>query len=162
MPRGKRVRSGEKRIICNVYNYFEQQSKKQKVATPLKYSQKTAEATGFARRTVDKIVREKHGLEGGEFSSPAKRYKESRVRTDVDSFDVDAIRRTVHKFYEQKEYPTLDSLLQVLKEKELFSGGQISLWKLLLKIGFRYKKVIDKRYVYKQSKSRIIQQRHQF
>ena len=117
MPRGKRVRSGEK---TNVYNYFEQQSKKQKVATPLKYGQKTAEATGFARRTVDKVVREKRGLEGGaEFSSPAKRYKESRVRIDVDSFDVDAIHRTVHKFYEQKVYPTLDSLLQVLKEKDL-------------------------------------------
>ena len=107
-----------------MYNYFEQQSKKQKVATPLKYGQNTAEAIGFARCTVDKVVREKRGLEGGaEFSSPAKRYKESRVRIDVDSFDVDAIRRTVHKFYEQKEYPTLDSLLQVLKEKELFSGG---------------------------------------
>ena len=57
MPREKCVRSGEKRIICN--NYFEQQSKKQKVATPLKYGQKKAEATGFARHTVDKIVREK-------------------------------------------------------------------------------------------------------
>ena len=91
-------------IICNVYNYFEQQSKKQKVATPSKYGQKTAEAIDFARRTADKIVREKQSLEGSEFSSPAKRYKESRVRIEVDSFDVDAIRRTVHKFYEQKEY----------------------------------------------------------
>ena len=42
-----------------MYNYSEQQSKKQKVATPLKYGQKTAEATGFSRRTVDKIVIEK-------------------------------------------------------------------------------------------------------
>ena len=54
----------------------------------------------------------------------------------------------------------LDSLLQVLKEKELLSRGRISLWKLLLKMGFRYKKVNDKRYVYEQS--RIIQQGHQF
>ena len=77
-------------------------------------AKKTAEATGFARRTV---VKEKHGLEGSEFSFPAKRYEESRMRTDVDNFDVDAIRHTVCKFYKQKEYPTLDHLLQVLKEK---------------------------------------------
>ena len=49
MPRERRVRSGEKQII---YNYFEQQSKKQKVATLLKYNKKTAEATSFTRRTV--------------------------------------------------------------------------------------------------------------
>ena len=42
----------------------------------------------------------------------------------------------------------------------MLSGGQISLWELLIKIGFRYKKVNDKRYVYEQN--RIIQPRHQF
>ena len=86
---------------------------------------------------------------GGEFSSPAKWYKKSRVRIDADSFDVEAIRCTVHSFYERKEYPTLDRLLQVLKEKNLFNGGRISLWKLLIKLGFRYKTVNDKRCVYK-------------
>ena len=136
----------KKEIICHMYNYFEQPSKKQ-VATVLKYSHKTAEAIGFARRTEDKIVRERQDLEGGEFFLPANRIKESRVKIDVDSFDVDAIRHTVHKFYDQKEYPTLDSLLKVLKEKELFNGGQISLWKLLLRIDFRYKKVNGKRCV---------------
>ena len=44
----------KKRSFFNVCNYFEQQSKKQKVATPLKYNKKTAETTSFARRTVDK------------------------------------------------------------------------------------------------------------
>ena len=81
----------------------------------------------------------------------------------MDDFDCDAIRRTIHEFYAKKEYPTLDKLLQILKEKELFTGGRISLWKLLRKIGFRYnsyKKVNDKRCVYEQPK--IILQRHQY
>ena len=73
-------------------------------------------------------------LDGSSFTSPNKRYKESRERVDVDAFDTDAIRRTVHEFYEKKEYPTLDKLLQVLKEKMLFKGGWISLWKLLRNI----------------------------
>lgn len=37
---------------------------------------------------------------------------------NVDDFDTETTRRTVHGFYEQ-EYPTLDKLLQVLKEKGL-------------------------------------------
>ena len=60
------------------------------------------------------------------FTSPNKRYKESRERVDVVAFDTDAISRTVHEFYEKKEYLTLDKLLQVRKEKMLFKGGQIS------------------------------------
>ena len=48
------------------------------------------------------------------------------------------------------EFPTLDKLLQILKEKDLFLGGRTTLWKLLKKIGFRYKKVNDKRYVYEE------------
>ena len=85
---------------------------------------------------VDRVVAEKRKLDVDPFPSPSKRYKKTRERVNVDSFDTDAIRRTVHEFYERREYPTLDKLLQVLKEKELFHGGRISLWKLLRKIGF--------------------------
>ena len=85
--------------------------------------------------TVNRVLAEKKNLDGSAFTSPSKRYKKTRDRLDVDSFDTDAIRRTVQAFYENKEYPTLDKLLRVLKEKELFKGGRISLWKLLRKIG---------------------------
>ena len=89
-----------------------------------------------------------------------KRYSKSRETVDLDSFDVDAIRRTVHEFYDKKEYPTLNRLLQVLKEKEIFVGKCYCLWKLLKKIGFCYRSVNDKQYVYEQQK--IIIQRHKF
>ena len=160
MPKGRRVTSSSKTIIYNVYRYFERQSSKQKSTVPPKLSKKTADATGFSERTVNRVVAEKRRLEASPFPSPSKRYKKTRERISVDDFDTDAIRRNVHEFYERREYPTLEKLLQVLKEKELFDGGRISLWKLLRKMGFRYKKVNDKRYVYEQP--RIIQQRHQF
>lgn len=133
MPKGKRVRSSAKNIICNVYDYFERQNKKQKTTTTPKLCKKTADATGYSERTVNCVLKEKRGLEGGSFSTP-KRYKESRERLNVhvDSFDIEAIRCTVHAFYDRREYPTLDKLLHVLEEKELFKGGRISLWKLLI------------------------------
>ena len=50
MPKGKRVKSTSKTIICNVHDYFDWQNKKQKSTQPsLRWSGllKTAEATGF-------------------------------------------------------------------------------------------------------------------
>ena len=41
----------------------------------------------------------------------------------LNDFNVEAIRKEVHAFYGRKEYPTLDSLLGVLKDKNLFQGG---------------------------------------
>ena len=97
----------------------------------MKLGKKTAEATGYCKRTVERIIAEKKRLDGVEFTSPAKRYKKSRKRIIVNDFDYDAIRRTVHEFYTRKEFPKLDNLLQILKEKELFVGGRMTLWKLL-------------------------------
>ena len=82
----------------------------------------------YVRKLLNPL--EKRKLDGSSFTSPNKRQKESRERVDIDAFDTDAIRRTVHAFYEKKKYPTLDKLLQVLK-KMLFKGERISLWKLL-------------------------------
>ena len=92
-----------------------------------KFGKKTSEATGYCKRTVERIIAEKRKLEGAEFTSPEKQYKKSRLRIVVDNFDCDAIRCTVYEFYAKKVYPTLDKLLQISKEKELFSGGRISL-----------------------------------
>ena len=55
--------------------------------------------------------------------------------------------KEIHQFYERKEYPTLDSLLGVLKAKELFKGGHTTLWKVAHEIGFRYKKHENRHYI---------------
>ena len=105
MPKGKRINSTSKQIICNVYDYFENESKKRKGSVLPKLGKKTSEATGYCKRTVERIIVEKRKLEGAEFTSPQKRYKKSRLRIIVDDFDCDAIRRTVHEFCAKKEYP---------------------------------------------------------
>ena len=79
-------------------------------------------------------------------TSPAKRYKVDRRTVCLDDFYVEAIRRLVHDFYREKKYPTLDSLLLAVKEKGLFGGERATLWRILHKMGFRHKKVNDKRY----------------
>ena len=50
-------------------------------------------------------------LSGAAFSSPAKRYKIDRKKIVMDDFDTEALRSTVHEFYSEKKYLTIDSLL---------------------------------------------------
>ena len=57
------------------------------------------------------------------------------------------VRRTVHE-----KYPTLDTLLVAVREKGSFTGERTTLWKILCKMGFKHKKVNDKRYIYEQAR----------
>ena len=107
-----------------------------------------------------RVLKEKDKIGDRQFKSPKKRYNKSRVIVSLDDFDVAAIRRSVHEFYDRKEYPTITKLLSVLKDKELFCAGRTTLWKLLGKLGFRYKTIDNKKYVYEQPK--IILWRHKY
>ena len=71
MPKGKRINSTSKQI-CNVYDYFENESKKHKGSVLPKLEKKTSESTGYCKRTVERIIAEKRKLEGAEFTSPAR------------------------------------------------------------------------------------------
>ena len=51
-------------------------------------------------------------------SATEGRERES-IRTD---FNTKALRRTVHEFYREKKYPTLESLLVAVKETAIFTG----------------------------------------
>ena len=105
-------------------------------------------------------IRERVKSSGGILCTPERRYTKSRVQIQLDDFNVEAICRIVHEFYTRKEYPTLESLLSLLKTRQLFSGGRTTLWLVLREMGFQYKKHENKRYIYEQL--RVIQQRHDY
>ena len=92
--KGKCVRSDTKAVVCNVYDYFERESKKNNQGI-VKLKKKMMDATGLSKHIVDVILAEKRSLGDGKFESPRKRYKKSRIRVDPDDY-VSAICRTVH------------------------------------------------------------------
>ena len=143
-----------------MYQYFQKETEKNKYRGALKLMSRTAEATGYSNRTVRRIVTEKTELEGAAFTSLPKRYRRERKRIDPDQFDTEALRRSVHEFYREKKYPTLDMLLVAVREKGILSGERTTLWKILRKMGFKHKKVNDKWYIYEQA--HIIVQRHKY
>ena len=57
MPIGKRINSTVKKIICTVYIYIENESKKCK-GSVMKL-EKMAEATGYCKQTVEGVITEK-------------------------------------------------------------------------------------------------------
>ncbi|KAE9531400.1 hypothetical protein AGLY_010606 [Aphis glycines] len=67
----------------------------------------TAEACGLSERTVRRICKE-----GPSFKSPRKTFKPAKP--ELDEFNADIVRRTIHEFYDRGEYPTA---LIILKEK---------------------------------------------
>ena len=93
--------------------------------------------------TVRRIVAKKSEMSGAAFTPLAKRYKVERKRIMLDDFDVETLRRLVHNFYLEKKFLMLDSVLVAAKEKGIYEGERVTLWKLLRKMGFKHKKVKD-------------------
>ena len=111
---------------------------------------KTTEATGYPALRVRCIMGEKTSFCGAAFTSPAKWYKVDRKTVRSNDFDLEAMRSLVRDLYCEKKYPTLDSLLFAAKEKGLNSGECVTLWIILRKMGFKFKDVNNKRYIYEQ------------
>ena len=70
------------------------------------------------------------------------------------------LRRTMQKFYENREYPTLKTILARLKEKIVFFGGKTTLSKVLKKMGFRFSRRNDRSFLYERRD--IIESRHNY
>lgn len=94
---------------------------------------------GVSESTIRRIVDE--GMKNeGKFVTPGK-HRKGRPTKHIDDFELCAIRQKVQFFYTvQKEVPTLRKLLAVVKEDLNFDGSHELLRKILISIGFKYKK----------------------
>ena len=136
---GKALNSQSRGIVLSVYQYFEKEKELQHFERPCSQAiGRTAEATGVGERTVSRIKGEaqKNGL----LRTPGKeRPNRPKELSKVDDFSLELIRRKVHDFFRKGDIPTVSSLLSVLQnEVKDFPYGRTSLWKLLIKVGFRY------------------------
>lgn len=101
---------------------------------------------GVSERTVLNIVKEARLIEQGLLDPETlKKSPKKRVRTkgkiEVDEYDLQVIRRKIHEFYAfKKEVPTINKLLQILKEEINFKGSRETLRKILRKNGFQFRK----------------------
>ena len=114
----------------------------------------------MASEVLDVIIRNSQKEDGLNTPKKRVRYHKSRIRINPDDFDRAAIRQTIQQFYERRDYPTLRTLLEALREKGVFPGGRSTLSLLLKNMGFKYCRRNDKVYVYERRE--IVNQRHKF
>lgn len=159
MSRRVDIHSQTKNTIFNVYNYFKKLSNDKvnvEVANYFRHTQQiTVDACGVSLSTVKRITSEgvksmvnpkpEDGPSNISFTSPRKQYKRAKYATGIDDFDSDIVRRTIHEFYDNREYPTTIKLLSKYQEKTEYKGSKTSMWQILKSLHFKYKKCNDGR-----------------
>ncbi|XP_044727041.1 uncharacterized protein LOC123290782 [Chrysoperla carnea] len=156
-------------IVFNVYMFLKAMHMRQQCQQPVKFAKTqelTAQACGIGKRTVQRIIKEgRISLETNEqpvFESPVKTrttpsnttiatnnngittMKRDKINR-LDDMDCFILRRTVHEFYDQKQFPTVKQLLPVITNKINFQGSCNALRKILKDLGFSYRKAPDGR-----------------
>lgn len=83
-----------------------------------------------------------------QISTPGKKRPHNKTVSNLDSFDIQAIRNKINEYYVvKKQVPTLRSLLTDLKESIAFTGCRETLRQILLTNGFVFKQNKNQRSV---------------
>lgn len=148
----KDLHSQSKKIVYSVYLIFKKLSESKELDANFfrKTQDITGEACGISKRSIQRICSEvKKTDELSEtspyFSSPRKSYERAKYVSELDDFDSDVVRRTVHEFYDKSEYPTSQLILNAINSKINYSGSLSSIKRLLRNLKFFNKKCSDGR-----------------
>ncbi|XP_045104714.1 uncharacterized protein LOC123500116 [Portunus trituberculatus] len=143
--RSQNLHSQAKEVIFNVREYFQNEKDIGGILESItQVNRRTASAARVSERTVENINRE--GRKNAEnhapkFTSPKKRQRSKPIAEDFfDNFNEGVLHRTVLQFYERKEIPTLEKILEEVKESIGYPGSRETLRRVLKRIGFRFAK----------------------
>ncbi|KAB0790189.1 hypothetical protein PPYR_15476 [Photinus pyralis] len=125
----------------NVYDYFVKEKNHGGVLTSvMAVQQRTADAVQVSKQTVVRTCAMR------EIGSDLKRnpYRRSKPRR-TDLLENKKIRYLIYDMYANKEHVTLDTLLAVIKLKDLCDLGRTSLFYALKEMGFKFKMTNSRR-----------------
>lgn len=149
--KSKVIHSQAREIISNVYLFMKREAEAGSAINLKKIGERVAEATGVSESSVRRIIRETKKIDSGastSFSTPGKQRTKPCTKSGLDGFNEEVVRRTVHNFYiTNKERPTVNKVLCKLKDSINFQGSASTLRKILLKLGFRWKKTKQNRQI---------------
>ncbi|XP_050059675.1 uncharacterized protein LOC126550967 [Aphis gossypii] len=149
------IHSQTKKVIYSVYNYLKVLATDKNFPEFAHFFRKTrevtAEACGVSVASVKRICVEGKKIEQDDkpittsFKSPRKTYKRLKYATELDDFDNEVVRRTVHSFYDNHQFPTSAKILAAMREKTNYPGSKSSIKVLLKNLDFKYKRCNDGR-----------------
>ncbi|XP_061717351.1 uncharacterized protein LOC133530573 [Cydia pomonella] len=114
-------------------------------ASESSYLEKVSTMTGVSIRTL-RTIKKEGSINQGQWNTPGKKRPRPPTVSNLDNFDVSAIRNKINEFYcVKKQVPTLRALHADLKESIGFSGCCETLRKILHENGFEFKKNKEER-----------------
>jgi hypothetical protein len=138
------IHSQGREIIYNVWTFMSDEARD---SIKILFSKCWLESDGchchFQAITCKNYQRGKEADKGtsASFSTLGKSRPENKKVAVLDAFDVDVIRRLIHNFHvTQKQRPTLNTVLPLIRENTNFKEGKTSLRIILKKLGYRYLK----------------------
>lgn len=135
-------------VIRNVASYVKNENGKRSFHEKVDVLSIVAEMTGISRSTIGRICSAKNRSEK---AKKEKRKRSSNAFKKLDAFDMNLIRRTMHQFFKQQKLVTMRSLAVHLKKEASFPYSHVTLWKIIKKIGFKYRKRGNRLFVYQRS-----------
>ncbi|XP_045105636.1 uncharacterized protein LOC123501111 [Portunus trituberculatus] len=139
--RSQNLHSQAKEVFFNVREYFQNEKEIGSILDSItQVNRRTASAARVSETTMENINRE--GRENAEnhapkFTSPKKRQRSKPIAEDFfDNFNEGILHRTILRFYERKGIPTLEKILEEVKESIGYPGSR----ETLKRIGFRFAK----------------------
>ena len=90
--------------------------------------------------TISNVI---SGVDSGQpIASPPKKHPRVCPVTDVDEFVLSNIRQVIYDLHQTGPNPSLEDMLaEIRKRGREFHGSRTSLWKVVKKLGFKYKKM---------------------
>ena len=122
-----------KTIVLNVHDALVHQTPSSTVRNLVSAC---ANMTGVSESTIYRLLRER---KSGTVAPPKQSPGRTPIQIDEDVKSI--IRRKVHNFYFNREIPTLDKILNAVKEDETLPNvGRKKLWRILHQLNFSWEK----------------------
>lgn len=136
--RGSAINSKEKKVILNVYNYFQKYFPEKSVKA---LELGTAHATGFSEASVARIKSEMK--KNSKVVTPNKKKPKisKAIRIDYGEITYSRLRKHIQNFFRRNESPTHRMLLKTISQDEAMPKMSIfKISQLLKEMGFKYKR----------------------
>lgn len=140
--RGATLKSQSRAFVKRLRAYFEEEKRNGGPLLPVsRVTDRVAAALNIGKWTVSKISSEVTEV------TPGKKRPHESPKSNVDGFTETAIRNHVYGYYTRQELPTRKKILSSLREAELFSGGMSTLSVVLKKLGFKWRRINNRKFL---------------
>lgn len=150
----------EDELIFNLHTYFTTEKNN---GGPLRSVSsvhgRVCDALGIGDTKLKTVLR---NVKSGNNQVNSKTYKPRKKLKTSDMPDgmKFKIRDQVYEMRDKKEHVSVNTLMEKLREKQIFDIGRTSLWKVLKEIGFKYKMEDNRKYLCERSN--VVHKRIQF